>query len=148
MCSSQHGETSSLDFCQVNLSNPTQPDSHLDLVYISSSSAFLHVSFKNKFYDSFFTGVGSHSLLQGIFPSQGSKPALPHCRQILYHLSYMEDPKVAQSCPTLCNTMGYRVHGTLQARILEWVAIPFSRGSSQPRDQTWVSCDASRFFTI
>ena len=39
------------------------------------------------------------------------------------------------------------VHGVLQARILEWVAMPFSRGSSQPRDQTQVSCTADRFFT-
>ena len=44
--------------------------------------------------------------------------------------------KVAQSYLTLCNPMDYRVHGILQARILEWVAGPFSRGSSQPRDQT------------
>ena len=42
--------------------------------------------------------------------------------------------KVAQSCLTLCDPMDYIVHGILQARILEWVAIPFSRGSSQPRD--------------
>ena len=42
--------------------------------------------------------------------------------------------KVAQPCPTLCDPMGYTVHGILQARTLEWVAIPFSRGSSQPRD--------------
>ena len=53
--------------------------------------------------------------------------------------------KVAQSCPTLCNPMdcslpGSSVHGIFQAIILEWVAISFSRGSSQPRDQTWVSC--------
>ena len=41
--------------------------------------------------------------------------------------------KVAQSCPTLCNLMDYTVHGNLHARILEWVAVPFSRGSSQPR---------------
>ena len=41
----------------------------------------------------------------------------------------------------------YTVHGILQARILEWVAIPFSRGSSQPRDQTQVSCISGRFFT-
>ena len=47
--------------------------------------------------------------------------------------------KVAQSCPTLCNLMDYTVHGILQARILEWVVFPFSRGSSQPRDQTQVS---------
>ena len=43
--------------------------------------------------------------------------------------------------------MDYTVHGILQARILEWVAFPFSRGSSQPRDQAWVSCTASGFFS-
>ena len=47
--------------------------------------------------------------------------------------------KVVQSCPTLCDPMDYTVHGILQARILEWVAFPFSRGSSQPRDRTQVS---------
>ena len=46
------------------------------------------------------------------------------------------------------NSSGSSVHGILQARILEWVAIPFSRGSSRPRDQTQVSCTASAFFTI
>ena len=55
--------------------------------------------------------------------------------------------KVAQSCPTLCDLMEYTVHGILQARILEWVALPFSRGSSQPRDQTQVSYIAGGFFT-
>ena len=54
--------------------------------------------------------------------------------------------KVAQSCPTLCDPMNL-VHGNLQARILEWVAFPFSRGSSQPRDQTQVSHIAGRFLT-
>ena len=47
--------------------------------------------------------------------------------------------KITQPHPTLCNPLDYTVHGTLQARILEWVAFPFSRGSSQPRDQTQVS---------
>ena len=42
--------------------------------------------------------------------------------------------KVAQLCPTLGDPMNYTVHGILQDRILEWVAFPFSRGSSQPRD--------------
>ena len=61
--------------------------------------------------------------------------------------------KVTQSCPTLFDSMGWglpgsSVHGILQARILEWVAIHFSRGSSQPRVQTQVSCTAGRFFTI
>ena len=60
---------------------------------------------------------------------------------------------VAQSCPTLynptdCNPPGSSVHGILQARIQEWVAIPFSRGSSPPRDGTCISCIAGRFFTI
>ena len=58
-----------------------------------------------------------------------------------------------QLCPPLCNPQdcsppGSSVHGILQERILEWVAISFSRGSSQLRDQTWVSCIAGRFFTI
>ena len=54
--------------------------------------------------------------------------------------------KVTQSCPTLCDPMDYTVQGILQARILEWVAFPFSRGSSQPRDQTQVSHIAGGFF--
>ena len=61
------------------------------------------------------TGVGCHALLQGIFPTQGSNPGLPHCRQILYQLSRKGSP-----------------------RILEWVAYPFSSRSSQPRTQTRV----------
>ena len=55
--------------------------------------------------------------------------------------------KVAQSCLTLCNPMDYTVHGILQARILEWIAIPFSRGSSWPRNQTGISWIAGGFFT-
>ena len=55
--------------------------------------------------------------------------------------------KAAKSCPTLCNPMDYTVDGILQARILEWIALPFSGGSSQPRNQTQVSCIAGRFFT-
>ena len=60
---------------------------------------------------------------------------------------------VTQLCPTLCKLMdcspsGSSVHGILQARILEWIAIPFSRGCFWPRDQTWVFCTAGRFFTI
>ena len=50
--------------------------------------------------------------------------------------------------PMDCSPPGSFVHGILQARILEWVAIPFSRGSSQPKDQTQVSCISGRFFNI
>ena len=70
------------------------------------------------------TGVGSLSLLQGIFPTQGSNPGLLHYRQILYQLSHKGSPK-----------------------ILEWVAYPFSSRSSQPRNPTRVSCIAGEFFT-
>ena len=64
------------------------------------------------------------------------------------------ESEVAQSCPTLCNPVdgslpGSSVHGILQARVLEWVAISFSRGSSRPRDQTWVfSHTVGRRFTL
>ena len=70
------------------------------------------------------TGVGSLSLLQGIFPTQGSNPGLPHGRRILYQLSHKGSP-----------------------RMLEWVAYPFSSRSSRPRNQTRVSCIAGGFFT-
>ena len=61
------------------------------------------------------------------------------------------ESEVVQSCPTLCNPVecsppGSSVHGILQARILEWVAISFFRGSSRPRDWTQVSCIAGRSF--
>ena len=60
---------------------------------------------------------------------------------------------VAQSCMILYDPMGYSlpgssVHGILQTRILEWGAVLFSRESSEPRDQTWVSCIIGRFLTI
>ena len=70
------------------------------------------------------TGVGSLSLLQGIFPTQGSNPSLPHCRQILYQLSHQGSP-----------------------RISEWVAYPFFSGPSWLSNGTRVSCIAGGFFT-
>ena len=69
-------------------------------------------------------GVGFHVLLQGIFPTQGSNPGLPRCRWILCCLS-----------------------NPWSSRILEWVAYPFSMGTSQTRNQTGVSCITDRFFT-
>ena len=116
--------------------------------------------------------VGSDSLgpvdcsppfpLPGDLPTQGSNFHLLHCRQILYLLSHWDFSWigvwvcvcvwVAQSCLTLCDPIFYSlpdfsIHGILQA-ILEWITIPFSRGTSQPRDQTQVFCLAGRFFTI
>ena len=54
----------------------------------------------------------------------------------------------SQHQPSLLIAITYSVHGILQVRVLEWVAIPLSGGSPQPRDWTWVSCIAGRFFTI
>ena len=71
------------------------------------------------------TGVGSLSLLQRIFPTQGSNPGLPHCRWNLYQLSHKGSP-----------------------RILEWVAYPFSRASSWPRNRTGVSWIARGFLAL
>ena len=74
-------------------------------------------------------------------------------RQILYHWCHLEAQNnvfccsVTQLCLTLCDSMDYTVYGILQARILEWVAIPFSSGSSQPRGRTQVSHIAGGFFT-
>ena len=65
-------------------------------------------------------------------------------RKLVFHSVKV---KVTQLCPTLCNPIVYTVHEFLQARILEWVAFPFSRGSPQPRDRTQISCIAGRFLT-
>ena len=59
----------------------------------------------------------------------------------------VSEVKVLQSCPGPCNPVDYTVQEILQARILEWVAFLFSRGSSQPRDRTQISLIAGRFFT-
>ena len=67
--------------------------------------------------------------------------------------SHKSESEVAQSCLTLCDPVdcsppGSFIHGILQARILEWVATSFSRGSSRPRDRTQVSCIAGRHFNL
>ena len=99
-------------------------------------------------------GVGCHSLLHEIFPTQGSNPGLLRWQADSLPSMLPGKPKedfcycccsVTQSCPTLCDPMdcslpGSSVHGIFQARILEWVAISFSEGSSQPKDRTCVFC--------
>ena len=76
-----------------------------------------------------------------------------HTHKIILHCKSTVKVKVAQSCPAVCDPMdcslpGSSVHGILQARMLKWVAIPFYRESSQPRDQTQVSRIAAGFFII
>ena len=68
--------------------------------------------------------------------------------QVVSHQSHQKvKVKVAQSCLTLCDPRDYTVHGILLARILDWVAFPFARGSFQPSDRTRVSCIAGGFIT-
>ena len=83
-----------------------------------------------------------------IIPDGNKKLVLPTLCRIGANYVYV----CTQSCPILCDSMdgsppGFSVHGILQARILEWVAIPFSRGFSRPKDRTCVSCIAGRFYT-
>ena len=98
-------------------------------------------------------GNFSHSIyllntdIQYIFIGLGSLCLLSHSWSLLVCVSH------TRMCPTLCDPTdcsppSSSVHGILQARILEWVVIPFSRGSSQPRDRTQVSSISGRFFTI
>ena len=61
--------------------------------------------------------------------------------------SYSAEVKVTQSCLTVCDPMDYTFHGILQARIMEWIAFAFYKGSSQPRDTTQVSHIAGGLFT-
>ena len=68
-------------------------------------------------------------------------------RKLTQHCEATVKVKVTQSSPTRCSPVNCTPHGILQARILEWVAFPFSRGSSQPKDRTQVSRIAGRFFT-
>ena len=84
------------------------------------------------------------------FSAVPSPPALSLSRMYMFNFRERE---VAQSCPTLCDPMGCSlpgssVRGIIQARVLEWVAVSFSRRSSQSRDRTWVSRVAGRRFTI
>ena len=97
----------------------TQARPIYDPMYCSPQSSSVHGDSPGR-----NTDVGCHTLLQRIFPIQGSNPGLPHCRQIIYCQSHQGSP-----------------------RVLEWVAYPFSRGSSRPRNWTRVSCIVGRFFT-
>ena len=101
--------------------------------------------------------MGCHVLLQGNFRTQGLNLGLlcllrwqvgSLALRPLGCLIYRQFSSIAQSCLTLCDPMDYTAHGILQARILEWVAVPFSRGSSQPRDRTGFSCIAGGFLTV
>ena len=112
-------------------------------------------------------GILQARILEWVAPLQGwpgarchnSELQFPHLQNGVNDTDYLGirdnlyKVLVIQSCPILCDPMdcslpGSSVHGMLQVRILEWVAIPFSKRSFQPWDWTWVSCIAGKFFTV
>ena len=90
------------------------------------------------------SGEGSLSFLQQIFPIQGSNWSHKGSLRILESVAYPFFSRSSQSMD--CGSPGFSVHGISQARILEWATISFSRGSSQPKDWTWVSHIVGRCF--
>ena len=122
----KYSDTEDLDLLLVVLSKWANPG------FISSSESIIEGRWQMSFL---FTHFQLHFLW-------------PIVKSTLQDAQYQEsESKSHKKCLTLCNPMDYRVHGILQARILEWVAFPFSRESSQPRDQTQVSHITGRFFT-
>ena len=113
---------------------PVPTDIHVELLL--TTSRFAHTCHLSERHSQTHTSV-QNSTLHSI-------------HHILFPLKVKE--LVTQSCPTLCDPgncspPGSSVHGILQARMPEWVAMSFSKGSSQPREWTWVSCIAGTFFT-
>ena len=108
-----------------------------------------------------FPASGSFQMSQ-LFPSGSQSISISASTSVLpmniqdrffFRMDWLDLLAVAQLCPTLCDPTdcsppGSSVHGILQTRILEWVAIPFSRGSSWPRGRTWVSHIGGRLFTV
>ena len=139
---------STLHICGSPIStDSTNRRSHSSIIFVTGKH--LHISRPMQFKLVLFKGQLSFTVP---LSTCGPKP----CILLLHIFSFHSEKKkmlVAQSCPTLwdlmnCSWPGSCVHGILQARIPEWVAIPFSRGSSQPRDRTQVSHIAGRFLTV
>ena len=121
--------------------NPRLHHTHMSLLQIElRGNVLCELSWRESVIE-IFLGSTCHFV-----PAPSSSPTCP--------LKGKEkESEVAQSCPTLCDPMdcslpGPSIHGIFQARVLEWVAISFSRGSSRLRDQTQVSHVAGRHFTV
>ena len=139
------------------VSDPVNTDNLISVIGINSSFIYL---FKGFLRDSFFCSPQHLQHASSTLKSEVSAqaPAIQSVFQLsgrrkVWRLAWKVKVKmlVTQSCPTLCDPMdcrppGSSVHVILQARILEWFAISFSRVSSHPRHWTWVCHIASRFF--
>ena len=153
------GENSSLNSYGTRIQVPQQVDSRKEEPLVIHTNSFL---FTHRFCFSSAASMLRATRLRCVCMGGGGG----HCPYFLFFSQKtpgkektvgQRRPQLSvlfvQSCLTLCdpkdcNPPGSSVHVILQARILEWVAMPFSRGSSQPRDQTQVSCIAGGFFTI
>ena len=113
----------------------------LAISYLTMSNLpwFMDLTFQDPMQYCFFTSSD--------FTFIPDRSITEHCFCFGPAASFFLDMKITQSCLSLCSPMAYTVHGILQARILEWVAVPFFRVSSQPRDQTQVSHIAGGFFS-
>ena len=127
-CSIRGGKKTLIVWVQETRADKGFPCQRLKYLHLLHRSVFLFVHF----YE-----LPMRHVLSFLYLSQNWVPGL----------LWSSEVKVAQSCPTLCDHMGYPVQEILQARILEWVAFPFSRGSSQPSDQTQVFHIECRLFT-
>ena len=120
------------------------------ILYISCSSPWIYHFSKQPWFLSWRIVLETRICALGMLTAVGMAlllgPLSWKSKEIYVGILICVYVKVAQSRPTLCSPMDYTVHGVLQARILKWVAIPYSRGSSQPRDGTQVSHIAGRFF--
>ena len=134
------------------LSSPSPPtfklSQHQGLFHWVSSSHQVArgLGLQHQFFQGILLGFSQFTMLWWFQVNSKATQPFP-----LKHPSHPVE--VAQSCPTLCDPIdcsppGSSVHGTLQARILEWVAMPSCRGFSRSRDGTPVSCIAGRFFTL
>ena len=143
-----------------NLHNPSKPDLNQPLRYVSaefcplfgisaSSQVKKHTKLvgylRNIFYEIFFFSFFPITWISFLLTQQESSNCFTFCLSSLFKQTLVKWQSLSHV--RLCDPMDYTVHGILQARVLEWVAFPVSRGSSKPRDRTQVSCNAGRFFT-
>ena len=130
---------------------------YIELKYISIGTSLLvwrlrdHLPIQETWVWSLVLEVRSHMPWGNWACMQQPRPSIAKNYKIKY-LSISMRAKSLQLYPTLCNLMedsppGFSIHGILQARILEWVAVPFSRGSSRPGDRTWV-CNVSCIWQV
>ena len=175
--SSQPRDQTQVSLCRQILYQLSHQGSPTVLCWFYQISTWFNYRFTYLIYPILYINISSHIhqiyisilILFLIYPNNFIQKSVATVTYIITHIHMLTEEEleaqerwrewgegegeVVQSCPTLCDPMdcsslGSSLHGILQARILEWVAIPSIRGSSQPRDQTQVSHIVGRFFTV